>query len=104
MQLEFGYRNIPDDAKAVLGIRAIYNGNSIDIVPDRVSWIGSDEHRNELRALLTDEQWDYLTDLAKKRTFGQVNSDKVTSYERDGLNVIGSPQASCGYLYLSFWV
>lgn len=110
--MQFGlWDECPADAKIAWGARTIIDEHGgeyrIDLVWDRQSTRGAEDHKNELTAFcekLNDgvlrETFKKATELLRDREMMQHEAGLFTLYDNDGVKVMGNTNGSCGYLYV----
>ena len=95
---------LPDGVAVGWGARAIDDGRSFGLLPDRQSMQGNDEEREALAQRL-----DGSVLAACQREFARLKNtweirgnerNLVTLYDKDGLRVEGNTNASYGYFYV----
>ncbi len=84
------------------GARAIYNGSTVDLLWDRQSAEGSEEHREALSYWLDTYALPELREDVRKR-FLAGNSDETRVIRSHGFECHYSPRCSHGYLYIGAW-
>jgi hypothetical protein len=84
------------------GARAIYNGSTVDLLWDRQSAEGSEEHREALLFWLDTYALPELREDVRKR-FLAGNSDETRIIRSHGFECHYSPRCSHGYLYIGAW-
>ncbi len=110
LELHYGRRTYPDDVQAVWGARLIWPN---DLVYDRQDLAAhNDEAKLALIEWLNDDgilrkTLDRLGSINVRFEMGLMNNkqeDEVVIYEDAVGKIVGSPQASYGYLYVAAWL
>lgn len=104
--LAFGYRRLPDGVTTAWGARLIITQDGmVDQVWDRIDTCGAAEPRRRLLDHLGEHVKDaphrQLTQLLENYELSTREDREVVLYEDDVVRVLGSPQASAGYFYVS---
>jgi len=106
-ELTWGVRGVvPEDAQAAWGARAIYSPGAarpLDLVWDRQSvGSGSLKSMDHLLSLLNGGILNTVQEVTRG---GDPGSQEVAIlYEDDEVRVVGSPQGSHGYYYVTAWL
>jgi hypothetical protein len=107
LELAFGRRTgLPEGLEAAWGARLIWPA---DLVHNRQDMVGSETQRRELSEWLNgvalSSARDRLRTLASEDTVWNQGSEmEVTLFEDERGKIIGSPQASHGYVYVAAWL
>ncbi len=104
-QLQYGMRCfMPETVKACWGARLIYPN---DMVHDRVSIVGGDRPKTELRVWLK-RVWPQaaktLQALAKEGRMLRDGYTQVVVFEDEHGIMAANPQGSCGYVYIGAYL
>jgi len=106
-KLTWGVRGVvPEDAQAAWGARAIYSPGAarpLDLVWDRQSvGSGSLKSMDHLLSLLNGGILNTVQEVTRG---GDPGSQEVAVlYDDDEVRVVGSPQGSHGYYYVTAWL
>ena len=86
------------------GARAIFHGgDKFELVHDRMQCEGGSAHdRKELAEWINKKGLNHLRTLLKRNHL-TTNSHDDVRLEIDGYYLYATPNASCGYLYVSTW-
>jgi len=95
---------VPEGVSVAWGARAIDDGKSFGLLPDRQSMVGEDDERNALAGQLNGGvlaacQKEFARLKNSWEISGRENK-QVTLYDKDGLRVEGNTNASFGYFYV----
>jgi hypothetical protein len=102
-RLPFGHF-FPSKAQAGVGARMILDSYSLGYVNGRVSWMGSDKELDQKTAdkcrdiHLADKLYKFIKDNGIT-----TSSDAIIFGEINGYKCLATPNASYGYVYMSFW-
>lgn len=107
MQLRFGLSNaVPEDVRTAWGARWIWPD---DMLPDRQGFetdlddAGADAFFTWLNSGPLMKARAEARRLASSHQLSTTENRQVTLYEDDGGIVVGNPNGSHGYLYVSAW-
>lgn len=87
----------PEGVSVAWGARAIYRDMTIDLLPDRQSWIGED--RKPLMGWLNSKGIEGIRKVCDDEYLTPDSADTVT-FREGGWLIKASPRASYGYLYM----
>ncbi len=102
-RLEWGHF-FPSNAGAGVGARMILDSYSLGYVNDRVSWMGKDKNLDKktadtcVKIFLADKLYNFIRDNGIT-----TSSDTIIFGEMNGYKMLATPNASYGYVYISFW-
>lgn len=92
------------EVKVAWGARGIVRGDTIDLVPDRMTWHGTTRGKNAFRAKLNaGATKSMLARFTELRSEGKLQSDESATYilfEGDGLIIKANTRASHGHVYI----
>lgn len=106
IDLAFGYRQLPEGVTTAWGARWIIDQEGrVDSVWDRVDACGEDEPKARLLEHLRENVRDIpnrkLSDMLFDYEVSTREDRDVVLFEDEVVRVVGSPQASAGYFYVS---
>lgn len=94
---------LPDDITVGWGARAIDDGKTFGLLPDRQSMKGDDDERKALAQRLNSVLPTCQKEFARLKNTFEISgreSKLVVLYDEDGLRVEGNTNGSYGYFYV----